>query len=90
MTTSPPGGLEFAARYTHRWADGRTETVTLVHHETPGDREWAVARVAEMVRAQEAFGRPVDAHLIVRRAATEWQTEESALDQMAALLAGDW
>ncbi|MEU8035688.1 hypothetical protein [Streptosporangium sp. NPDC049078] len=73
-------GLEFAARYTHQWADGRTETVTLIHHETPGDREWALERVAEMVRAQASFGRSPDAHLLVRRAATEWTPEETSVD----------
>ncbi|MER7206366.1 hypothetical protein ABT340_04805 [Streptosporangium sp. NPDC000239] len=71
--TTRTSGLEYAARYTHTYRDGRTITVTSVHHETPDDQEWALERVAEMVRAQQALGRPVNAHLLVRRAATDWK-----------------
>lgn len=70
-----PAGLEYAARYTHTFRDGRTVDVISVNHANPADRSWAEERVTEMVRAQQALGRTVDAHLAVRRAATEWEPE---------------
>ncbi|MFI7532607.1 hypothetical protein [Streptosporangium sp. NPDC049376] len=87
MTTTT-SGLEYAARYTHTYRDGRTVTITSIHHETPGDQAWALERVAEMVRAQRALGRPVDAHLVMRRAATDWKPAQAAPISIANLTTG--
>lgn len=75
--TASPGRLEFAARYTHTYRDGRRIEVTSVNHENPADRVWAEERVAEMVRAQMGLAKPVDAHLVTRSAATEWAPERT-------------
>lgn len=86
-----PGGLEYAARYTHHYMDGRQVAVTNYHHANPADRAWAADQVAEMTRVQTACEWPVDAQLMIRRTTTEWVPEhpsEAQRDGLACIICG--